>query len=478
MGIFDYFPLCILGFFMKITILLIFITLIFYSCSKTDSSNSDLASFKGGTIHQSEYVEHYLLSTKYKPEKLPTEENLKEIVLRKSLEKIAVIEAKSQKLEQDSLYQHIIRSNERRLLSQKFVQSKIIPSVITDSVINKFYKEFSPQYRMKYIMRPFLKESSASFIDSQKKKIEEAYKMLRKGEKFENVVKQYSQDITTNKKGGDLGWMIRESMGDEALREVFDTLNQFAYSKPFKGYGGYYILYKGEKREVNIPTLESVKQKIWKTLYHSRLAFVNDAIDKEFKKLSQKYRYIVYTDVINKLLNKIDKSKNISKSASLNFNKLSDEDKKTIIAKYDTGNIMVEDLFTNRKRSPTNKQEFIKRLKNIAQQHLFAKYAKEINLQNEPELKEQLDQMKTSLLRTILYQKMVKDKVQELLDSEVNLKGAEKVRKKTEFEKKLRTEFENKLKTKFQFKFETQNFKNALEIALQKKKLQNEKNKK
>jgi hypothetical protein len=327
-------------------------------------------------------------------------------------------------------------------------------------------------------MRPFLKESSASFIDSQKKKIEEAYKMLRKGEKFENVVKQYSQDITTNKKGGDLGWMIRESMGDEALREVFDTLNQFAYSKPFKGYGGYYILYKGEKREVNIPTLESVKQKIWKTLYHSRLAFVNDAIDKEFKKLSQKYRYIVYTDVINKLLNKIDKSKNISKSASLNFNKLSDEDKKTIIAKYDTGNIMVEDLFTNRKRSPTNKQEFIKRLKNIAQQHLFAKYAKEINLQNEPELKEQLDQMKTSLLRTILYQKMVKDKVQELLDSEVNLKGAEKVRKKTEFEKKLRTEFENKLKTKFQFKFETQNFKNALEIALQKKKLQNQKNKK
>ena len=81
-------------------------------------------------------------------------------------------------------------------------------------------------------------------------------------------------------------------------------------------------------------------------------------------------------------------------------------------------------------------------------------------------------------LQTILYQKMVKDKVQELLDSEVNLKGAEKVRKKTEFEKKLRTEFENKLKTKFQFKFETQNFKNALEIALQKKKLQNAKNKK
>ncbi len=464
---------------MKNIFLIVLVVLVFFGCSKNSKNNPDLATFNGGNVTESEYVDHYLLSTKYKPKKLPSEKNLKEIVLRKSLEKIAVLEAKEKKIDNDSLYQNIIQSNERRLLSQKFVQTKLIPTVITDSLINKFYKEFSPQYRMKYIMRPFLKESSTSFIKSQKAKIEEAYKMLESGKKFGKVAEKYSQDISTNKKGGDLGWIIRESMGDEELRNVFDTLKQYSYSKPFKGYGGYYILYKGNKRDVKVPPFKTIKPQIWKTLYHSRKAFVEKAIDEEFAKLSKKYNYKQNNSIVEKLLNKISgNSKNVLKSASLNFNKFSEQDRETIIAKYDGGTIKVKDLFTDRKRSPTNKQEFIKRLINIAQQHLFTKYAKEIGLQNEPELKEQLNQMKSSLLRSILYKKMVKDKVEEQLNLEANLHGADKAKRKRELENSLRTEFENKLKTKYNFKFNTDNFSSALEVALKKKNLQNAENKK
>ncbi len=446
------------------------------SCSGTNKQNSNLAIFNGGNVSQNEYIEHYLLSTKYKPNKLPTEKNLKEIVLKKALEKIAVKEALEKNVDKDSLYKSIIESNARRLLSQKFVQTKIIPQIVTDSIIRKFYKEFSPQYRMKYIMRPFIKDSPESFINSQMKQIRKAYKELKNGKKFEDVVKKYSQDIATNRKGGDLGWMIRESMGDEALRNVFDTLSQNTYSKPFKGYGGYYILYKGEKRNVKVPPLKSVKQQIWKTLYHSRLAFIDKTIDSVFMELSHKYHYQTDDLAREKILDKIDNIINTSNGEISNLIELfTEKDKQTILAKYNDGNIKVKELFTDRKRSPTNREEFIKRLHYIAQQHLFAKYSKEIGLQNEPVLKEQLSQMKSSLLRTLLYQKMVKNKVNEQLNSEKNLKGTEKVKLRTKIESTLREEFENNLKSKYNFKFIEQNFEEALKKALQKKKLQNEK---
>ncbi len=203
-----------------------------------------LAEFAGGNVMVDEYLDHYLLSTQYKPEKLPTEENLIEIVEQKAFEKMSVTEAMDAGIDKDSLYNNILDNNNRRLLFQKYIQLEITNKIITDSLINKFYAEFSPQYKMRYIMRPFLESSSEQFISSQKDTIEQAYSMLKSGKTFKEVVEKYSQDISTNKKGGDLGWVIRESMGDEALRQVLDTLPDLTYSKPFKGYGGFYIMYQ------------------------------------------------------------------------------------------------------------------------------------------------------------------------------------------------------------------------------------------
>jgi PPIC-type PPIASE domain len=448
------------------------ISFVLFSCSNQDK-NLELASFENDHVYQSEYIDHYLLSTQYKPDKLPTAENLKEIVLNKALEKMSVQEAISINIEKDSLYILITENNERRLLFQKYVQSEIIDSIITDSLVHKFYSEFSPQYRMKYIMRPFLRNSTEEFISSQKDEIEKAYKLLKSGEKFKEVTEKYSQDITTNKKGGDLGWIIRESMGDEALRVVMDTLTQFNYSKPFKGYGGYYIMVKGEKRDVKVPAFDSVKQKIWNTLYHSRKAFIQKAVENRFGQLVEKYDYLKLSHKELDLFSKFNNSSNTNESVSIDYEKFSEENKSVIIAEYDNGVISVEDLFANKKRAPTNREEFLNQFESISQQHLFAKHARELNLQNESELKTKLHKMKTSLLSTFLYQRLVKDKVNEMLSSNIDLKGNEKVKRRSEYENTLRTEFENKLKNKYKFKFETKNFNEALKSASIEKEIQN-----
>jgi len=51
----------------------------FWNCSPKNE-NLILAEFNDGNVLQNEYIDHYLLSTQYKPEKLPTQENLEEIV--------------------------------------------------------------------------------------------------------------------------------------------------------------------------------------------------------------------------------------------------------------------------------------------------------------------------------------------------------------------------------------------------------------
>lgn len=444
----------------KNTFILIIILFSFWSCL-SKNENPPLAEFENGNVLQSEYLEHFLLSTKYKPEQQPNIENLKEIVSNKALEKMSDFEALYKNIDKDSTYLSIIDNNQRRLYYQNYVQKQISENIITDSVVNKFYTEFSPQYRMSYIMRPFLDTSTDEFHASQLKEINAAYAELNKGKKFEDVAAEFSQDISTNKKGGDLGWIIRESVGDEEIRKVMDTLKDFSYSKPFKGIGGYYILYKGDKRVVQVPPFDEIKQKIWQTLFHSRKIYVQKFVDEKVEELSQKYNFVVYTDKIEKFL----KSLESTNSAEINFEEIIKTNPNMVLAEYNNGKILLSNIFADRKKSPTNREEFWQRFQTIKEQHLIAKFVSESSELVDSELQNQLDIMKSSLLRTLLYQKEVKDKVEDAVNNAVDLQKMERVKYRAEKEKTLRAEFENYLKNKYKFEFIESNFDESIKKA-------------
>ncbi len=451
------------------TIFSLILILTFISCSD-DSSEMELAIFDNGNVLFTDYVDHYLLSTQYKPKKFPTEQNLEEIVELKAIEKIAVLEAIQEGVDKDSAYLSISANNERRLLYQKYVQEHLVNSIVTDSLIQKFYSEYSPQYNMKYIMRPIVKTSSDKFIQLQKDTIETAYQALERGIDFGKVAYRYSQDKTTNSKGGDLGWIILESMGDHIVRAVMDTLQNNSYSKPFKGYGGYYILYKGEQRDIKTPPFEEIESKIWKSLYRSRKAYVQVELEKIISELSQKYNSKLNEVEIGRVLEKAGYNSIMSEYKELDFSQLSDEDNIAILAEYNAGDIRTKDLFANRKKAPENKFEFMNLLEKILGMHLVSIYAKELNIQEKDELPEQLEEMRTSLLRAMLFKYEVQDKV----DKEVEEVGVQKdVAKRNEIKINYQTEYEDYLKEKYNFRFVEKNFANALDLALEMKKEQN-----
>lgn len=454
----------------RITLSGIVLLFLISSCSKT-KEDPILATIDNGSVLHHEYLDYFLRSSQYKPDKFPTIENIKEIVELKAIEKMAVQEAYVEGIDKDSSYLSILTSNTRRLLYQKYVNSGYTSVIITDSLIEKFYNELTPQFNMKYIMRPLIKASTPEFVLMQKDTIEVAYKELLNGVEFGKVAGKFSQDVTSKDKGGDLGWIILESMGDHVVRSVMDTLSAYTYSAPFRGFGGYYILYKGDQRDVEVPPFESVRERIWKSLYQSRKGYIQDGLDNKFANLASKYHYQVNDEAIEKSLKIAGFSSNTSKYKELNFRKLTDIDKAMKIGEYDGGAVLLGDLFANSKKSPINKYEFLNRLSSISEEHIFAKNAIEMNLQNTDEVSEQLEAMKISLLRAILFQKKVQVNVQSKLKE---LKITKNPGKRTEIQNEYRTEYEDYLKTKYNFSFKKENFDVAIKLATESKKKQNE----
>ncbi len=443
---------------------------------------TNLAEFRDGTIGQKEYIDHYLLSTLYKPEVMPSEENLREIVSLLAIKKMAVLEAKEQDIPNTKDYKEKLAESERKFLWQMYQQAEFTDAIVTDSLIKKFYNEYSPQYRMAYIMRPFVENSTEEFIQSQKDTIEYVYSLLRSGQKFTDLAKKYSQDITSNHKGGDIGFVINESLGGAKLREVMDSLDQFSTSGPFKGYGGFYIMYKGEKRDVVVPPFEDVKVRIWQTLNRIRGHKIKELANQRFDLLSTKYNYKVDETVMKEIQIAAGETKTNLRSGSVDFSLLTEGELGKTLATFNGGSIKVSDLFENPKKAPINMDEFKRHLKRRAQEHLYSIHAREIGLDDTEKIKIQLLDMENTLLQILIGKKEIKDKAQIKLDSlkVAEMETIDPAKRKSYFQQKyfeiergIRANFENQLKDKYAFKYITNNFKAALAEATVKKNVQN-----
>jgi len=205
-------------------------------------------------------------------------------------------------------------------------------------------------------------------------------------------------------------------------------------------------------------------------MYRSRKGYIQDALDNKFSELASKYNYQMNEAAINKALKIAGFRSNTSKYKELDFSKLSVKDKAMKICEYDGGEILLAELFANRKKAPINKLEYLKRLNSISEEHIFAQHAKEKNLQNFEEMPEQLELMKISLLRAILFQKKVQLKVESKL-KELNI--TKNPGKRTEIKNEYRTEYEDYLKTKYNFSFKEENFDASIKLATESKKQQN-----
>ena len=443
---------------------------IFTGCGKTDKEI--IAEFKGGSISKTEYFDKYLSSTRYKPDEIPSRENLKEIVKKQAFEKLIATEAKHLGLDSDSIYDALVDKNMQKILYQNYVQINIVNKVITDSLVRKYYNEFSPQYKMSYIIRPVFETDTPQQIESQKDTIDYVYGLLKGGKDFADFAKKYSQDYTTSHKGGEIGFVIRESLGDEMLRTVMDTLSQFSYSEPIRGYEGFYILYKGEKRIVEPPQFSKAESVIRRGLRHNRQHIINDKIKAHFNAVKEKYNFHLNKSTLNHIITRAGGDTTSNNSQTLDFSNLTEDDLLLPLGSCAGDTFTVFSVLRERKRPPETTKQFRESVEQFSRRVVLAEHASRIGLDELPEVEQEIKKMQDSVLRSLFREekinKVVRAKVDSVKDT-VDIDPKEKAlflrRESLKLGQQVTEDVQDKLLEKYDFKLIESNVQPTLQEA-------------
>ena len=151
-----------------------------------------------------------------------------------------------------------------------------IKDALSDKEIENYYNEnIIGDIKASHILIKPDVDSDATDEEKQKaenkakKEAEKIIKKLKDGEDFAKIAKEYSDDTSTAKDGGNLGYFNTDDM-DENFMDAVKKLNNNEYTKePVKTQYGYHIILKVDQKDK--PKLKEVKDDIKTTLANAKL---------------------------------------------------------------------------------------------------------------------------------------------------------------------------------------------------------------
>lgn len=151
-----------------------------------------------------------------------------------------------------------------------------IKDALSDKEIENYYNEnIIGDIKASHILIKPDVDSDATDEEKQKaenkakKEAEKIIKKLKDGEDFAKLAKEYSDDTSTAKDGGNLGYFNTDDM-DENFMDAVKKLNNNEYTKePVKTQYGYHIILKVDQKDK--PKLKEVKDDIKTTLANAKL---------------------------------------------------------------------------------------------------------------------------------------------------------------------------------------------------------------
>jgi peptidyl-prolyl cis-trans isomerase D len=117
-------------------------------------------------------------------------------------------------------------------------------------------------------------------VEEVKKKAEDVLKQVKKGGKFDELAKKYSEDPGSREKGGDLGWIIEKQTVPEFEKVAF-SLPKGQVSDLVKTQYGFHIIKVLDKETAHTKPFEEVKDSL-------RAPLVNNEAEKQAVDISNK----------------------------------------------------------------------------------------------------------------------------------------------------------------------------------------------
>ena len=165
---------------------------------------------------------------------------------------------------EDYYNEHKNELNSVAMVDLAYIQldpSKVAVAEVTDEEIQAQYDAFKANYAGDYSQK--LSQILVTG-DNAQKTIQQIESRLKKGESFEKLAKELSEDPVSAAKGGDIGTFNPEVFGADGSKvaQAIEGLNKGEVSAPVKTSFGYQLFKVTEMSGAGVPSLDSVREEL------------------------------------------------------------------------------------------------------------------------------------------------------------------------------------------------------------------------
>lgn len=210
-------------------------------------------------------------------------EEKKEYVRRWVRNEILYQQAKKERLDQDKKVQSLVEERIKETVVTQFIEGKLKDKIrVTDEEALGYYQQHREEFvwddDVLHLAHIFTQKIAGATL---------ADLMLKQGNKFEDLVRKLSEDETTNKRGGDLGFVRIKDISPELLPYVL-KLKPNEISPPIQTYYGFEIIRVMDRKQKGQPMeFEWAKRQIMNALVLERRQM---ELDKLYTQLLEKAR--------------------------------------------------------------------------------------------------------------------------------------------------------------------------------------------
>ncbi len=162
--------------------------------------------------------------------------------------------AAEQKLADDAVVKERIADATKQIVRERYVEKQIAGKT-TDAAVKAKYDELVKA------MPPQDEVRASHILVADEKAAKEVMDKLAKGDKFEDLAKQYSID-PTKANGGDLGYFVKTAMVKEFGDAAFAMKKGEVSKAPVKTQFGYHIIKVVDVRKQPAPEFATVKDRV------------------------------------------------------------------------------------------------------------------------------------------------------------------------------------------------------------------------
>jgi peptidyl-prolyl cis-trans isomerase C len=159
---------------------------------------------------------------------------------------------------------------------------------VSEQAVRKAYDELvakmsrDPEFHLYELQFPFSDPKDETVVKAAEEKARTAYERIAKGEAFEAVARDMSDNPSVKANGGNRGYLTLAMMGKE-YAEVVPTLDKGKASQPFKTQVGWHLVKIEETRVRKPPDLQSIRDRLETNLTRQAQSDLIDKLRSEAK---------------------------------------------------------------------------------------------------------------------------------------------------------------------------------------------------